>query len=146
MHFSVSVPRKTKPAASWFHSSFHSPLDSKMSTGFLVSWFIFPCTLMSSGFLVSWFQALPIWTAGCRQVSWFHGLYLMHSISGQRDVDRFLKPRILWTSHCPEMECMERLNTKPRNHRHLALQRWRAWNHEKAKNYISGVSRVQIGT
>ena len=97
---------------SWFHGlSLHAHVDRFL--GFMVSWFISPCTPsldshMSAGFLISWFHSF------------------MHAITGQWDADRFHGFVVLlfispWSArnhetYChldvPEMECM-----KPWNHK-----------------------------
>ena len=100
----------------WFYGFVHSisgHRDDDRFHGFVVSWFISPCTPSLDRFLGF-------------MVSWFHGF--VHSISRHQDGDRFcgfvvswfispctpfldskmLKSRNLPPSRCPEMDC-----TKP---------------------------------
>ena len=95
----------------WFYGFVHSisgHRDDDRFHGFVVSWFISPCTPSLDRFLGF-------------MVSWFHGF--VHCISGQQDADRFhgfmvswFRALHLWTARCWQYQ-------------HLTVQIWIAWNY-----------------
>ena len=111
----------------WFYGFVHSisgHRDVDRFHGFVVSWFISPCTPSLDrflGFMVLCTASLDSKMPIGFMVSWFHGF--VHSISEQQYVDMFLGFRVscnpsldsemvvgflISTSCCPEMECMEK--------------------------------------
>ena len=158
----------------WFYGFVHSisgHRDDDRFHGFLVSWFISPCTpsldrflgFMVSwfhgfvhcisgqqdadrfhGFVVSWFRALHLWTAICWHVSWFQGF--VQSISGQRDGGRFLDFNILLSRNGVHGE-INHETTKPiaiLMSRDAVHKTMKPWNHESKKPVNILLSRDEV--
>ena len=115
----------------WFYGFVHSisgHRDDDRFHGFVVSWFISPCTPSLDrflGFMVSWFHGFVHCISGQQDADRFHGFVVswFRALSEQQYVDMFLGFRVscnpsldsemvvgflISTSCCPEMECMEK--------------------------------------